>query len=49
MSSVHPELHHFDLDREGSTWQPRTELDTSTGSSPRVKGEIDNDPFKPQL
>lgn len=35
VSSVHPELRSFNLDREGSTWLPRTSGPTSTGSSPR--------------
>lgn len=48
MSSVHPELQLFDQDREGSTWLPRTDLDTSIGSSSRVTAEIDNHQSKPQ-
>lgn len=45
MPPVHPELQPFDVDREGSTWLPRTDLDRLL----QVITEIDDHQPKPQF
>lgn len=45
MPSGQPELQPFDMDRKGSTWLPRTDLDRLL----QVITEIDDHQHKPQF